>query len=233
MHHLTVDSLVVKEPIRKGAQTGLLRLGSVGLAAAVAHEVRRVLTPAKSHAEAAMRQPGLAPEGAACLLSVTKAVAEVELVLEVLVGCATPHLLSLLEVCRVCVVDDEQVRLHCDTDAEVCIPAAALRVILLNLIQNAKRAAADGSTIDVTVQACSTGNTALVRIEDSGTGIRRPTLFRLFDPSANGSGVGLPLCRALAEEYGGTIDVQPRESGGTRAIVKLPLAAAEGQLKAA
>lgn len=220
---LNADERSVADARKKQQVTGLAKLGSVGLAAAVAHEVRRLLTPVKVHAERAATSSGLSAEASLSLIMLIKAAAGVEQVLDLLVGSKVTQEIEVLSVSRRCLADDAQIRIHGDPNATAIFPEAALSVILHNLVQNAKRACPDGSPIDVTVRADSTGNTS-IQVDDSGSGLKQPSAFRLFDPSASGSGIGLPLCRALVEEYGGTIEVRPRANGGTAAIIWLPAA---------
>jgi signal transduction histidine kinase len=213
----------VADARKKQQVVGLAKLGSVGLAAAVAHEVRRLLTPAKVHAERAATSSGLCAEASLSLILLIRAAAEVEQVLDLLVGSQVPQDIRIMNAAQSCLGDDPQVRVHGDANAMATFPEAALSVVLHNLVHNAKRACPDGSPIDVTVGVDSTGNTS-IQVEDSGSGLKHPSPFRLFDPSASGSGIGLPLCRALVEEYGGTIEVRPRAIGGTTALVWLPAA---------
>lgn len=222
-HSRNADEEAVADAKRIHSAAGRAGLGSIGLAAAVAHEVRRLLTPAKVHAERAATSSGLCAEASLSLILLIRAVGEVEQVLDLLVGSQVPQDIRIMNVAQCCFGDDPQVRMHGDANATATLPEAALSVVLHNLVQNAKRACPDGSPIDVNVGVDSTGNTS-IRVDDSGSGLKNKSPFRLFDPSASGSGIGLPLCRALLEEYGGTIEVRPRASGGTSAIVWLPAA---------
>ena len=45
-----------------------------------------------------------------------------------------------------------------------------------------------------------------------------------FTTKANGSGIGLVLCRQIAEAHGGAVTLEPRkDAGGARARLRLPL----------
>ncbi|MBI5494871.1 MAG: ATP-binding protein [Deltaproteobacteria bacterium] len=107
-----------------------------------------------------------------------------------------------------------------------------VRQILTNLLQNAAEAAAGGT---VHVSARSDGTTVVVRVEDSGPGIDGTIAARLFEPlvttKARGVGLGLALCRKLAERNGGTVvRAAPSVLTGACFEVRLPTGAAvDGQ----
>ena len=75
---------------------------------------------------------------------------------------------------------------------------------------------------------------AEVRVDDQGPGIPPAHLERVFDrfftwrpgesKGTSHAGLGLAICRALAEGYGGTITAANRPEGGARFAVRLPLA---------
>ncbi len=68
-----------------------------------------------------------------------------------------------------------------------------------------------------------------LEIADRGPGFPDNVLARPFEPyltsKPEGSGLGLAICRKIADDHNGSIEVRNRESGGARAIVRLPLAA--------
>ncbi len=69
-------------------------------------------------------------------------------------------------------------------------------------------------------------NYALVEISDTGTGISKENLEKIFNPfftsKAEGLGLGLSICSRLIEENGGKIDVVSEEGKGTTFILALP-----------
>lgn len=102
--------------------------------------------------------------------------------------------------------------------------------ILLNLIDNARKYAPRGP-IDLTVD--HGGGQLRFIVEDTGPGIRpedRERVFERFvqlDQSSTrrhgGTGLGLHLCRQLAELLGGTLTVAAAPSGGARFTLRVPL----------
>jgi signal transduction histidine kinase len=94
------------------------------------------------------------------------------------------------------------------------LPAAALRVILRNLVRNA--IAAGARTIRVSAAQVSGGWT--LAVDDDGVGLGDGDY-------ASGSGIGLGLTRRLAGRYGGMVELIPRAAGGTSARLALGQAA--------
>jgi len=115
-----------------------------------------------------------------------------------------------------------------------------LRQVLLNLLTNAVFAVRDTNRgrgmITVRLVRASDDEVAL-EVLDDGVGIReseRSVLGELHVTSRPGSGrgFGLALCRSIIESYGGSIQLDARDSRGTRARVVLPFAhVAEGAEK--
>ncbi len=121
--------------------------------------------------------------------------------------------------------------------------ALRLRQILLNLLGNAIKFTETGSiTISVMV-AASQNKTCSIRLEvsDTGIGMTEETLSRIFntfeqaDSSTTrrfgGSGLGLSICRRLAELMGGTIRAASTPGKGSTFIVELPFKISASELE--
>jgi two-component system, OmpR family, sensor kinase len=139
-------------------------------------------------------------------------------------------LLSLVE----CVVDDAAL-VGADVElAEDSVPVivegdpSGLARLFSNLVDNAIKY---GGTARVRVDL--EGEVAVVRIDDTGPGLRGEDLLRAFDPfyradssrnlDQGGVGLGLPIARATARGHGGEVVLRPQPVG-LRAIVTLPVA---------
>lgn len=115
----------------------------------------------------------------------------------------------------------------------VHLPEPYLREILYNLIRNAVEASAEGAT--VTVQAMQDGHYLRLMVDDTGVGLPPDGDARLFEPFfttkatflGTGLGLGLSVCKGLAEAMGGCIGLLPRETGGVRALLVVPLTPAD------
>lgn len=106
----------------------------------------------------------------------------------------------------------------------------ALEQIILNLLDNAIKYAAEGKKLRVALNRV--GQTLVVRVSDNGPGIptaHRQQIFNKFhrvDASLTtrqqGSGLGLSIARQLAEGLGGTLSFCPNEGGGSCFELTLP-----------
>jgi signal transduction histidine kinase len=106
---------------------------------------------------------------------------------------------------------------------------ADIRMILLNLIQNAHHAMDKGGTLIARLFADD--GDAVIEISDSGVGIPPDTLARIFDPffsrradGVAGTGLGLTIVKNFVERMGGTIRVESTVGQGTQFNIRLPLA---------
>lgn len=106
-----------------------------------------------------------------------------------------------------------------------------LRVVA-NLLSNAIKYSPPGSA--VTLSAALTSEGIEIAVEDEGPGIAHDQLDRLFRPfsrvgaherqTTGGTGLGLTISRAIVEQHGGRIWVEPREPAGCRFAFTLPVA---------
>ncbi len=111
------------------------------------------------------------------------------------------------------------------------LPLAALdrvqvRQLVVNLVQNAFQAV--GPAGSVTVALTGAGGELQLRVDDSGPGFSPEVQRRLFEPlfttRANGTGLGLALCRRIVEKHGGTISAANRAGGGASFRASFPRA---------
>jgi len=128
--------------------------------------------------------------------------------------------------CRVEVVVQSSPRL------EVRVPQGLLALLLGNLLQNAIRFTPPGGRVIASVAAAN--GEAVLSIADSGPGIPAAHLPRIFDrffrgdPARSGDvpgfGLGLSICRTIADRYHGVIEMVPNPAGGSVFSARLPLA---------
>jgi C4-dicarboxylate-specific signal transduction histidine kinase len=107
--------------------------------------------------------------------------------------------------------------------------AAQLQQIVLNLVLNASEAMSgqpEGSRVMTVSSAIQPAGTATVTVEDAGPGIapdKREAAFRPFvSTKTSGLGVGLAICRSIAEAHGGTLAFAEAAGPGARIVLTLP-----------
>jgi signal transduction histidine kinase len=117
-----------------------------------------------------------------------------------------------------------------DSDTLDCF-ASQLNQAIFNLLGNAIDAIADNGSIDIQT-ATRDGAFELV-VSDDGAGIPETIRDRIFEPffttkaPGAGMGLGLSVTYAIAKNHGGSIEIAPRDGGGTVAKLRIPLASAE------
>ena len=106
-----------------------------------------------------------------------------------------------------------------------------LKQILVNLLSNAIKFTESGGTVTVRAGRDNTGD-FIFEVIDTGIGMapedipRAMTLFGQIDGALNrrheGTGLGLPLTKALVELHDGTLDITSEPDAGTTVSVRLP-----------
>ena len=102
--------------------------------------------------------------------------------------------------------------------------AAQIEQALINLVHNAVDAALETNG-NVTLAWREKGNCVDISVQDEGPGIMNPAnLFvPFFTTKPDGSGIGLPLSRQIAEAHDGTLVLMNRDDRqGARALLRLP-----------
>lgn len=131
----------------------------------------------------------------------------------------------------------ERVRIQLvDSLPPVPVNRNALKLVLLNVIENALKYSPQGSVVRVEAEVSrdlrggSDGELLKLRISDAGDGIPADDLKRVFRPfvrldanRAEGSGLGLTLVRSLVDMCDGDVSVRSESGKGTTVFVTLPL----------
>ncbi len=105
----------------------------------------------------------------------------------------------------------------------VMIDPTLMRRTFTNLAINAIQAMPKRGKL--TVRARSKGDSIVMTVEDTGVGIPKKNLAKLFSPffttKAKGQGLGLAVCKRLVEAQGGTITVKSKPHKGTAFTIKM------------
>jgi signal transduction histidine kinase len=122
--------------------------------------------------------------------------------------------------------DGPAVALEAEAGLLAAIPPDACKQVLLNLVQNAREAAAAGGG-RVGIRARRAGAVAHVTVWDDGPGVAAEVLPRVFDPffttkaAVHGVGLGLFIAEGLVRSAGGRITAANRPGGGAEFRVEL------------
>lgn len=115
---------------------------------------------------------------------------------------------------------DDLPELSCDGDR--------LRTVLVNVLTNAQQAAAaraDAAGTVTLTTAAAEGGGVRITVSDNGTGIGASDLAHVFDPyfttRRTGTGLGLPIARAIVQALGGRIEMQSDRQHGTVVTIDL------------
>jgi signal transduction histidine kinase len=105
-----------------------------------------------------------------------------------------------------------------------------IRQILINLVGNAVKYSNNGGVVTVSAFLTEAGAMRLT-VEDNGIGIPKDRIKDAMEPfgqvskpsdNRGGTGLGLPLAKAMAELHGGTLELESEFGKGTKVIVTLP-----------
>jgi heavy metal sensor kinase len=216
-----------------------------------AHELRGPLAALQSSMEVALARDDVQPEQQETLSDMLEAVRHLSKVAnDMLLLAESGHqvesrnrlVVDLATVARQTVAmftgvaEERGITLHilADGSTEAHANPVDLRRLLSNLLDNAIRFTPSGGAIEVRTGVA--GKTAILTVSDTGTGIAARDLDHVFDRFFKGDparthgarmrsgGLGLSICRSIAESCGGTIGIASRVGEGTTVTVRLPAA---------
>jgi signal transduction histidine kinase len=106
-----------------------------------------------------------------------------------------------------------------------------LRQLIFNLLDNAIKYTPPGGK--VAVRGGPTNGQTHVMVTDTGIGIPAEHLSHVFDrfyrvdparsPETEGCGLGLAICRSIAEAHGGRVEIDSTLGSGTSVTLTLPI----------
>lgn len=213
----------------------LARLGEMG--AVMAHEIRNPLAGIKGFAQLVETASDLDQARRHADKIVTQSLRMEALVNDLLAFARDDQgmremndLSALVQDCAVLLrpeASPQNVTIEVAVQAQFKVNIVADRIVqlLLNLMKNAIQAMPDGGLLAIGLQL--KGGYVNISVRDNGAGIPQEHLHRIFEPfwtsKAQGTGLGLALCRKVAEEHGGSITVESTAGTGTEFVVSLPV----------
>jgi signal transduction histidine kinase len=218
------------------------KLSAVGkLAASLAHEFNNPICGISNVLEGLQKRVALDAENNAMVAlaigechRVAKLVTDLQTLSRPTTGAKEPlDLHALLDaMLRFCDKECRRHHIRVVRDYEENLPLVLavedqLKQVMLNLFTNAVAAMEEEGGI-LAVETAFQGGQVVVRVEDTGPGIRPEDLGRIFEPffttkpAGKGTGLGLPVSYGIIEQHGGTITVQSEPGQGTVFTVTLP-----------
>ncbi|MGE5189580.1 MAG: two-component system sensor histidine kinase NtrB [Gemmatimonadota bacterium] len=202
------------------------RLALIGqMTASLSHEIRNALGSVKGFAQWADEKTPAPDPRKEALASVIRGAARIEALVDdlLLFSREETYGLELVDVeplFREAVAEappwQGSVTLEVAPGTRAAADRDKLRRVLANGIRNAIQAM--GSAGRLALSARTEGDTAALRIEDTGPGIpeaERPRLFTPFHTTkSDGTGLGLAYSKKVVEGMGGRIELSSREGGG-------------------
>ena len=146
-------------------------------------------------------------------------------------------------VCSELALDNIRLQMNVPSKTVVCADRHSLEEIFINLIVNACQAMPGGGEIEMTTETVITKESAkdlggrlwqspaeqgmvTITIQDTGPGIPKEQLRRIFEPfyttKASGTGLGLYVVKQLVEKNGGKVEARSEVGRGTIFAVVLP-----------
>lgn len=215
------------------------------LTAGLAHEIRNPLNAATLQLEIMARTASRLDEGSAREQLVSRAsivrseLARLTQLLDEFLGLARPQRFALVPVdparllAEVAAVQEPLARLAgvaLTVEVEPGVPMARgddakLKQALVNLLVNALDALSERGHGTVRLVGRAAGDAIELAVEDDGPGLPALASHELFRPfvttKQRGTGLGLAVVKQILEQHGGSVELSPREGGGTVARLRL------------
>lgn len=217
------------------------RLAAMGeMAARVAHEIRNPLGSMSIFATILERELAAEPERQRLANHITTGIKSLDNILSNMLLFATSPEAKLKPVDVRKVLEDslvlargherENVSVKAEFRGHTSIMAdpVLLRQLFLNLVINALDAMDDGGVLKVRTRVVEDRQMYMeIRVSDTGRGIPRENIDRVFDPffstKDRGTGLGLAIVSTVVNAHGGFMDVESAPGEGTVFTIGLPM----------
>ncbi len=212
------------------------------MAGGIAHEIRNPLAICSSAAQFLL-DDDLCPEfRTECIEKILKGIRRASLIIENLLRFARPspksemgevNLSSLLKETLALITNQariEKIDIQCHLPKDpVWIKGnfSLLQQVLINLFLNGIEAMRGGGTLILAFE--KKGSEVAIHLTDTGRGISKKDLDKIFDPFyttspvGKGTGLGLSICYSIIKEHSGTIEMKSSEGKGSTFTIRLPV----------
>ncbi|MBP7738829.1 MAG: cache domain-containing protein [Spirochaetes bacterium] len=120
---------------------------------------------------------------------------------------------------------------------EINIDVNQIKSVFNNLAVNAADAMYDGGELTVKTRFDPAGNKIIATVSDTGMGIKKEDLSKIYDPffttkeTGKGTGLGLSVTYSIIQRHNGTIGVESAEGKGTVFTIEFPVDAGDAAAK--
>ncbi|MDO9578433.1 MAG: tetratricopeptide repeat protein [Candidatus Cloacimonadales bacterium] len=218
------------------------RLAGVGvLAAGIAHEIRNPLGNISSSAQICLSKYDPKKETKEFLEIIQEESEKANAIIKGLLDFANPREVKLKKgsICKViknvlnsvnarCLESKIEVEMQCpSTLPRIMLDEKWLEQAFQNLILNAIQAMPQGGELKISASADFNHKELTVKIKDTGVGISKANLSKIFDPfyttREDGVGLGLSLCHQIITDHNGKMQVESAVNKGTTIKIGFPI----------
>jgi PAS domain S-box-containing protein len=115
------------------------------------------------------------------------------------------------------------------TELHIVANEGELHHVFTNILQNAILAIEQKGKITIKTDVADSGRLAQITIQDTGKGISKENISKIYDPffttmaPGKGTGLGLSIALRIIKEYQGTIKYSSEIGKGTKVLITLPI----------